>query len=291
MSQESFYVRPKSIRVRQSAKLVASFHPLIERLGRFVTLGPAECAAVADMTRFERAAPSGRLLAREGSKPDCVCLLIEGFAYRYRYLDNGRRQILGYLLPGDLCDTQFVISNVCDHDIATMCNSQVATISVASLINVIAKFPDVERGLLMMSIVDAAIAREWLLNLGQRDAYQRLGHFFCELSMRLQASDVGDPDDGVSLPLTQVDLADTVGLTMVHVNRILQRFRREGLLNWSRQHFHILNFQRLADLSGFNPGYLRLKQRAPEPHQRAYSQASHLDAVRPATVMEHSAVA
>ncbi len=204
------------------------------------------------------------MLTREGSRPDCVYLIIEGLAARYRTLANGRRQILGYLLPGDMCDTQFIISNECDHDVGALCGGLIATIPLSTLIDTKARFPNIDRGLLMMSIVDGAVAREWLLNLGQRDAYQRLGHFFCELSLRFHAGNDGAQNHCVRLPLTQVDLADTMGLTMVHVNRILQRFRREGLLIWSHHHFHILDFQRLASLSGFDPGYLRLRKRPQE---------------------------
>jgi CRP-like cAMP-binding protein len=121
------------------------------------------------------------------------------------------------------------------------------------------QFPSIERGLLRMSLVEAATAREWLLNVGQHDALQKLGHLFCELSKRFEVTEKAAPDDGVDIPLTQRDLADTMGLTMVHTNRVLQRLRREGLLEWSRQHFRILDFQRLAGLSGFDPHYLRLK--------------------------------
>jgi CRP-like cAMP-binding protein len=95
--------------------------------------------------------------------------------------------------------------------------------------------------------------------VGQRDAFQKLGHFFCELSARFRAVGNQGFDEGITIPLTQRELADTMGLTIVHVNRVLQRFRSEGLLGWSRQHFRILDFERLAHLSGFDSHYLRLK--------------------------------
>ncbi len=233
-------------------------NPLIERLSMFVTLGPDERTAVEAMTQTRRAIGSGELLAHEGSRPNRVCLILDGVAYRHRYLSNGRRQIFGYLLPGDLCDTKFVICNECDHNVGVLCDSQIAIIPVTTLMKTMVQFPVIERGLLMMSLVEAATAREWLLNVGQRNASQKLGHLFCELSKRFQAFGNQGSEKGIAIPLTQRELADTTGLTVVHVNRVLQRFREEGLLNWSRRHFHILEFARLADLSGFEPRYLRL---------------------------------
>ncbi len=248
----------------------APCHPLIGRLNRFVKLGLDECTAIEAMTRSQRTLGPGQALAREGTRPESICLMLDGFAYRYRHLADGRRQILGYLLPGDLCDTQFAFFDECDHDIGTLCTSRVASIPLTTLMSTIAKFPKIERGLLMMSIVDGAINREWLLNLGKRQAFEKLGHFFCELTMRFH--NIHDDARGkeVDVPLTQAELADTMGLTVVHVNRVLQRFRREGLLNWSRRHFHILDFERLATLSGFDPRYLRLHHRLPEPQMVAY---------------------
>ena len=253
-----------------SSAASARSHPLIERLTRFVSLGPDECVAIEALTRSRRTLLPGQSLVREGTRPECVSLIMDGFAYRYRHWPDGRRQILGYLLPGDLCDTHFVVFDVCDHDIGTLCESRVANIPLTALMNTLVKFPKIERGLVMMSIVDAAISREWLVNLGRRNAFEKLGHFFCELAMRFHDTQAYAQGREVDVPLTQVELADTMGLTVVHVNRVLQRFRRDGLLNWSRRHFHILDFHRLATMSGFDPRYLHLQQRVSEPRIGAY---------------------
>jgi CRP-like cAMP-binding protein len=136
--------------------------------------------------------------------------------------------------------------------------------------NTMVSYPQIERGLLLMSIQEAAMTREWLHNLGKRDSFQKLGHLFCELSLRFDAVRDGAIGRGVDVPLTQVDLADTIGLTTVHVNRVLQRFRRERLLDWSRHRFEILDFERLAHESEFNPRYLGLNKREHEPRALAY---------------------
>ena len=245
-------------------------NPLIDRLNLFVTLNAEEREAVAGITKSRRVARANETLVREGSRPDRIYLILGGVAFRYRYLANGRRQIFGYLLPGDLCDTQFVILNECDHNVGLLCDTEVAVISLSALMTVMVKYAKIERALLMMSLVDTAMLREWLLNVGQRDASQKLAHFFCELSARVRGLGVHDVDHGYTIPLTQIELADTMGLTVVHVNRILQRFRREGLLRWSRRHFDILDHPQLEHLAGFNANYLRLDQVRAEPKMCAY---------------------
>lgn len=245
-------------------------NPLIARLDMFVTLGAEEREAIAALCVTHRTFRANETLVHEGSRPDRVCLILSGVAFRYRYLANGRRQIFGYLLPGDLCDTQFVILNESDHNVGMLCDTEVAIISLPALMSTMVKHSKIERALLMMSLVDAAMLREWLLNVGQRDACQKLAHFFCELSARYQALGLDDENQGFAIPLTQIELADTMGLTVVHVNRILQRFRREGLLKWSRRHVDILDYPQLELLADFDATYLRLQQCRAEPRMAAY---------------------
>lgn len=261
-----------SSRLSRSSPLSPSAppNPLIERLDLFVTLGAEEREAVAALCVTRRMYRANDTLVREGSRPDRVCMILSGVAFRYRYLANGRRQIFGYLLPGDLCDTQFVILNESDHNVGLLCDTEVAVIPLPALMSAMVQYPKIERALLMMSLVDAAMLREWLLNVGQRDAGQKLAHFFCELCARQHAFGPDDKHLGISFPLTQVELADTIGLTVVHVNRILQRFRREGLLNWSRRHVDILDYPQLELLAGFDASYLRLQQCRAEPRLCAY---------------------
>lgn len=251
-------------------QVVEIANPLIARLNKFVTLDTRERAAITAMTRTRRTIKAHETLVHEGIRPDRVCLILRGAAYRYRFLANGRRQIFGYLLPGDLCDTHFIILNEADHSVGMLCDSEIATIPLATLMSTVVEHPRIERALLMMSLVDGAISREWLLNVGQRDAYQKLAHFFCEMTARYQSLRVDHDDDVVAIPLTQMDLADTMGLTVVHVNRVLQRFRHEGLLNWSRRHVEIPDHQRLRAAAGFDDAYLRLRNVPAQPKQAAY---------------------
>lgn len=251
--------RPKDVHVME-ADTERPVNPFAERLNAFVGLGADERHAIAAITNVSKTINAHETIIREGSSSDRICLILSGLAYRYRYLSNGKRQIFGYLLPGDLCDTQFAICNTCDHNVGVLCSSQIAVVSPSDLAKIRAAFPKIERALSMIALVEAAILREWLLSVGQRDACQKLAHFFCELSERFKSGSY-EASAGLSLPLTQVEIADTMGLTVVHVNRVLQRFRREGLLCWSRRHFNILNHERLAQIAEFDGSYLRLEAR------------------------------
>ena len=245
-------------------------NPLTERLERFVNLDGEEREALDGLLRPRRLFSANDTLVREGRTPNRVYLILSGVAFRYRYLANGRRQIFGYLLPGDLCDTQFVIFNEADHNVGVLNDTEVAVIPLPILMEVMVRHPRIERALLMMSLIESATLREWLLNVGQRDAKQKLAHFFCEMHARFQSHGLDEVDEDFSLPLTQIELADTMGLTVVHVNRILQGFRREGLLNWSRRHVSILNHAILEQIAGFNSSYLQLQPQPREPRLNAY---------------------
>ncbi len=244
-------------------------NPLTQRFSRFVSLGVAECTAIEAITQRRKMFKAGSTLVREGYDQDCVSLIISGVALRYRILPNGRRQIIGFLVPGDLCDTQFVILSKSDHNVGALCDTEVARISLSALMNAMVEYPKIERSLLMMSLIDAAIMREWFVNVAQRNAYQKLAHFFCEMSERFNAYSL-PPAGGINIPLTQTDLADTMGLTVVHVNRVMQGFRREGLLNWSRHHFDVLDAARLKHLAQFDPAYLHLDGTVADPRMCAY---------------------
>ena len=243
---------------------------LIDRIEKFVRLDAADMASIRRITRHRRQMSAHETLVHEDRRPDKIYLLLSGFAIRYRYLVDGRRQVFGYILPGDLCDTHFVISNNCDHQVTLLSDADVAVIAPADLMATMVSHPRIERALLLMSLVDAAILRECLLNLGQRNAFEKLAHFFCEITARLAAVDLVNSDGSFSLPLTQNDLADTMGLTVVHVNRMLRRFRDEGLLCWSRRRVTILDRARLELAADFKDGYLRLGKCRTEPQLCAY---------------------
>ena len=233
-----------------------SSSPLITKLGRFVPLSDAECDALHEICSNARPHRRGTDLIAQGDKPNSVFLLLEGWAYRYKNLANGDRQIMAYLIPGDLCDIRIFLFEQMDHSIGLLSDAMVVKIPAVEILALMDKFPKIERALMWATLVDEATLREWLLNVGQRDAVQKLSHLFCELCVRLSVVNLVDNNETFVMPLTQTELADTTGMTTVHVNRSLQKLRQDGLIATKDGKMTILDFERLAELAGFDEIYL-----------------------------------
>ena len=248
MSHSDLHGRPKADHAAQ---------PLIDKLGRFVPLSDDEREALRHLARNPQRHRRGTDLISEGDKPTSVFLLLEGWAFRYKQLADGSRQIMAYLLPGDLCDIRIFLFEEMDHSIGLFSDALVVKIPAAEMLDILDRFPRIERGLLWATLVDEATLREWLLNVGQRDALQKLSHLFCELCVRLDVVNLVDQENTFMMPLTQTQLADTTGMTTVHVNRSLQLLRQDGLVATSEgRKLTILDFKRLAEVGGFNDVYL-----------------------------------
>jgi CRP-like cAMP-binding protein len=231
---------------------------LCEKLSRFVPLNCEEREALRRLSRNARRIPRGTDLIQEGDEPVSVFLLLEGWAFRYKCLVEGNRQIMAYLLPGDCCDVRKFFFEKIDHSIGLLCDALVAQIPASEMHEVMNRFPRIERALMWATVVDEATLREWLLNVGQRNALQRIAHLFCELCVRLRMVHLVDEAEAYALPLTQTELADTTGMTTVHINRSLQRLRKDGLIATRRGKLTILDFDRLAEIAGFDSTYLHV---------------------------------
>jgi CRP-like cAMP-binding protein len=227
-------------------------------LNPFAPVEPSAALVLGSLGRTRRSLQAGETLVHEGCRSPVVFLILSGIAFRYKLLPNGRRQIFGYLLPGDLCDAEFTLDSYCDHSVELLTDVEVALISISELQTVILDRPMIARALKQTAAVEAAILREWLLNLGQRNAFERIAYFFCEMAARLHGSAGLSTKESLPFPFTQIELADTVGLTVVHVNRCLQRFRREKLIAWHRRRVAILDVDRLQQIAGFDGSYLKL---------------------------------
>jgi CRP-like cAMP-binding protein len=195
-------------------------------------------------------------LIREGDAPNDVNLILEGFACRYKMLPDGTRQIVAYFVPGDFCDLHVFILKAMDHTIATLSACKVVKIPRARILELMER-PAIARAFWWAALVDEATLREWLINIGARPAEQRIAHLLCELLLRLETVGLTNGNT-YELPISQAALADTVSLTSVHVNRVLQRLRGDGLITFKGKHLVILDVARLKALSGFNPNYLHL---------------------------------
>lgn len=239
-------------------RVAPTANALVTKLTSFGLLGAEEIDALGSFARYAKPLRSEQILVHEGSPSNSIFLIVSGLAYRYKMLAGGRRQILGYLIPGDLCDIHFAIANRPDHSVALAGDSSVARIPTWKVSEVMARYPKISRALTLSALIDAVILREWLLSVGQRDALQKLCHFFCEMGDRLKAIGEVNADGSFELPVNQVTLADTLGLTPVHINRTLQRLRNDGLIKLCHRRLAIFDRDRLAAIAGFDGAYLRL---------------------------------
>ncbi|HWK65048.1 MAG TPA: Crp/Fnr family transcriptional regulator [Rhizobiaceae bacterium] len=239
----------------------ASTHPLIRKLSTYTKLSAEEETAIVDASTKMVSFDANEEIASRGDKVRGVNLLLEGFACRYKYLEDGRRQILAFLLPGDLCDLHVFLINRMDHSIAALVPSKVAMIAPANILRFTNDFPNLTRALWWTTLLDEAITREWVVNTGQRTAYERTAHLFCELFHRLRL--IGRTDgNSYRLPLTQAALGDTLGLSSVHVNRTLQELRRNGLISLRNSILTINNLAGLERAALFSRDYLHLASSA-----------------------------
>jgi CRP-like cAMP-binding protein len=247
-------------------KLAASkmTNPLLRKLANFTKLSEEESNAVDACSHDVRQFAAREDVISQGDRTGGVKLLLDGFACRYKVLEDGRRQIIAYFVPGDLCDLRVFILKRMDHSIGAVVTSKVATISPENVLKLTHNYPTLTRALWWSTLVEEAIAREWLVNVARRNALERMAHLFCELLYRFRAVDLNQGNSCI-LPLTQVELAETLGLSSVHVNRTLQALRRRKLITFEGGTLTIQDLDALKELSLFNPDYLHLDYSKEKP--------------------------
>ena len=232
------------------------FHALVRKLESYGPLSDGDKALIASLTTAVKTIGAQTDIIREGEKPSDVNLVLGGFAYRYKALPNGDRQIVAYLMPGDFCDLHVFLLGEMDHSIATLTQVQLVKLPRRSVLDLLDRSA-ISRAMLMATLVDEATLREWLINIGQRPAMQRVAHFLCEWHRRLEAVGLAT-EEGCELPLTQAELGETMGLSTVHVNRSLQTLRAQNLLVLRRKRLVIPNVARLREVCDFRQNYLHL---------------------------------
>jgi len=193
----------------------------------------------------------------EGEPARSLCVILSGWACRYKQLDDGRRQIIGLLLPGDLGAPFGVLPRIMDHSIGALTPLRFARLCPNEIRAVSAEQPRIEAALWWDLLVQGAIQQELAVSLGRRQANERLAHFLCEMQVRLDRVGLAD-GASFELPLTQVQIADALGLTPVHVNRTLRDLRAADLIAWRRGQVTILQPSALLALAFFDSTYLHL---------------------------------
>jgi CRP-like cAMP-binding protein len=244
-----------------------STSPLLLRLSRFQPLSPEENHALVGAAGPVRLHRAHEDLLREGETAAHIGLLLSGFAYGFRVLPDGRRQIVSYLIPGDLCDPRLLLLPTAAHTVSTLTAANVVLFTREALLLLIDRYPHLGRGLCWLALQEEMISREWLVNIGQRTAVERLAHLLCEIFTRMQSVGLTD-GRRCELPLTQVELADTLALSTVHVNRTLQELRRQGLVSLSSGILEIHDFGALQSVGMFVADYLHPGRDRPERARR-----------------------
>ena len=231
--------------------------PLIHKLERYGALSADERRMLEEApSRIDIYEPHQDIVV-EGDTPTESCLMVEGFACRYKLLPDGTRQILSLQIPGDFCDLHSFLLKKMDHGIAAVSRCRIAKVPHHKIHHITEHLPRLTRAFWWDVAIDGAIFREWMVGMGRRSSHQRMAHLLCELLLRLKSIGLAD-DNSYELPPTQADLADALGISTVHVNRVLQELRSEGLITLKEKRLTILDFEKLKQAAGFTPGYLHL---------------------------------
>jgi CRP-like cAMP-binding protein len=209
---------------------------------------------------FERAftLEEGKDVVLEGSRPTRSTLLLSGFAIRYGMLGDGKRQITAIHVPGDFVDLHSYPLEIMDHTVAALSDCRFTMIPHASLERLVQGSIDLGKTLWMLTLLDAAIHREWLAAMGGLSALARTAHLFCELLVRLRVVGLAR-ERAYDFPINQKDLADVLGLSPVHMNRTLQDLRAQKLIEFQHHEVAIFDWSRLCNLAQFDPKYLHLR--------------------------------
>ena len=236
-------------------------HPLLAKLARALNLDAAERSALSAVPLQAVEVRVDHEILREGDRPRRCFMVLEGITCVSQMVEGGRRQIDGFHIPGDMPDLHGLHLDVMDCDMWAVTACTLGFIEHGAIRHLYATQPRIAAALWRCTVVDAAIYRQWVTNLGQRPAINRLAHFFCEMLLRMDA--VGRAKDGsCALPITQADLSDASGLSVVHVNRTLQDLRDMRLITFGRGQLAIHDWERLVLLADFRPGYLHLPRPA-----------------------------
>jgi CRP-like cAMP-binding protein len=238
--------------------------PMVRKLELWRPLGDAEQAAILALPHTIRELKAHQYVVWDGDKPQNACLLLTGFAFRHKIAGNGSRQILSIHMRGDLLDLQNSLLGKADHNVQMITDGTLALIPVQAVIDIAFQYPAIGMAMWYETLVEGSIFREWILNVGRRDAFTAIAHLLCEFALRAEVAGIGESTH-YDLPLTQEQLADAVGLTSVHVNRTLMRLEEEGHIRRERRNIQIDDWQKLAKVADFEPRYLHLRNGAKLP--------------------------
>ena len=232
----------------------------IEKLLGFHALSEVEVGSLASATSRPRKVAARQDLIREGDRPGPVFVILEGWAFRYKVLPSGTRQVLAFLMPGDSCDLNIGLLAEMDHSIQTITPCLVATIDRADMESIMDRHRGVARAMYIGQLIDEGTMRAWITSMGRRTSIERVAHLMCELYIR--ARNIGlATEPRFALPLSQLLLADALGMTPVHLNRVVKALRLAGAMTLQRGSIVVDDPSKLVQIAGFDENYLHRRLR------------------------------
>jgi CRP-like cAMP-binding protein len=241
------------------ASFQSDHNPLIRKLESIFTLSDEERQALADLPMQVLALKENQDIVREGDRPSRSCLILSGFVCVYKITGEGKRQIVTFNIPGDIPDLQSLHLKVLDTSMGTITPCRVGFIPHDALHDICIRHPRIMGAFWRETLIDSAIFREWMTSMGRRGAYGRIAHLLCEMLVRMRAVGLAE-GLACNLPITQAEFGDALGLSTVHVNRVLQELRANELIELKGDRLNILDWDRLKEEGGFDPSYLHLER-------------------------------
>lgn len=229
--------------------------PLTRKLSAFIALSEAELTVLERLHQRRRSFAAGRDIVHQGQSKQAAYILAAGWVVSYKIQPDGSRQIVDFQIPGDFLGLRSVLLHTSDHGIETIVDIEAAEVMVSDLLQAFAETPRLATAILWAVSRDEAMVVEHLVGLGRRDADSRMAHFLLELGVRLSLVGMGSKQ-GYACPLTQYHLADALGLSAIHVNRVLRKLREDGMVTFRNGFVSFYDYQRLVALADFDPAYL-----------------------------------
>lgn len=232
----------------------------ITKLQGFATLDDQDVAILTSAITRSRSVAARQDLIREGDRPGPVFVILEGWACRYKILPEGGRQIVAFLMPGDTCDMHIALLAEMDHSIQTLTPARVAMVERSVMQEILETRPQIARALWSTQLVDEGTLRAWIVSMGRRSSIARVAHLMCEIYVR--ARNVGlVHGNELEFPITQIVLADALGMTPVHVNRVLRTLRVAETVELREKSLVLRDPGKLAEIAGFDENYLHRRLR------------------------------
>lgn len=225
------------------------------KLAAFVALSATETSALESLHKRRRTFVPGRDLVHQGQSEQAAYILASGWAVSYKIMEDGQRQIVDFQIPGDFLGLRSVLFHLSDHSVEPVTNIEVTEILLPDLLDAFSRTPRLAMAILWAASRDEAMVVEHLVGIGRREATERMAHFLLELGARLALVGMGSKA-GFDCPLTQYHLADALGLSAVHTNRVLRKLREWGMLTFRSGTVRFDDYDRLAEFAKFDPTYL-----------------------------------